>query len=697
MAHTDATSWAPWKVLLHWSPFHIDALGLVTLLGAEEVNAAVGRLVSSAYLEYLPLLGAYVIAGNRFTDKAAGFNLYNISQGIHTTDLAAWLTRWMLSQKFETTRNFVVWTVTPPISRKNEITISVVISVALNGFLVAGTILSKDWYGFANAIAMIVSIIIRAYVIGQQRIAFDAMVDKVVNTTKPKGDTYEAKRFTYEQWEQERKDKKKSNVRSRVKTSASQEAQSGGSTSSTPSSGQKQTIQNVQPMTRPTRPNPKDYDKETDIWTGTPTKVLIIQSDSKAVTFWMPNELLFAPSVFIQGPVILNPKTYFAMRSIGWLAFAVHIVAIGMADLASQMYTVALMVLPTILLISKVGCDDSEWLTNFEGWVRDKLYGQNIKSKQQEDVEKGVNSTKFRKVRHCWIGSRLRAEIYEWPESYEFHEVGEGNDKKWVSGRKKGQERSTKRQDLYAWLALTTDEEESMDKWDLFPHIRQGTTSWWKMYKLKKATLKGNKRDSMGPQDPLDTPPPPSQQQQRPPPQTQPGKPPATNTTNTAATAAAAQSSPHENRPRSFQMPGRTATFHFIDATAGPQTSRQTKAERRQSSSVTMGSSAFPAISDHDQIQADEGEQVHTDDAETQTLGDPAAKTGNSDDNPAAEGLPPITTQLLSTPRPEHDAPASTSTAASASPHVLPSSGSLTQSPITTTTTTDSPHNEKRA
>ncbi|KIW83949.1 hypothetical protein Z517_03195 [Fonsecaea pedrosoi CBS 271.37] len=699
MAHTDTTSWAPWKVLLHWSPFHIDALGLVTLLGAEEVNAAVGRLVSSAYLEYLPLLGAYVIAGNRFTEKAAGFNLYNISQGIHTTDLAAWLTRWMLSQQFETTRNFVVWTVTPPISRKNEITFSVVISVALNGFLVAGTILSKDWYGFANAIAMIVSIIIRAYVIGQQRIAFDAMVDKVINTTKPEGNTYEAKRYAWELSKQERKHEKKSNVRSRVTASASQEAQSSGSNSSTPSSGPKQSTQNVQSMNRPTRPNPKDYDKKTEVWNGTPTKVLIIQSDSKAVTFWMPNELLFAPSVFIEGPVILNPKTYFAVRSIGWLAFAVHIVAIGMADLASQMYTVALMVLPTILLIAKVGCDDSEWFTNFEAWVRGKLHGQNVKSKRQEDAEKGAKPTEFRKVRQCWVGSRLRAEIYEWPESYEFHEEGKDKDKKWVSGRKEGQERSKKRQDLYAWLALTTDEEESMDKWDLFPHIRKGNTSWWQTYKLKKATLKGDKRDSMGPQDPLDTSPPPSQQQRRPPPQTQPGKPPATNTTNTAA--AAPHSSPPENRPRSFQMPGRTATFHFIDATAGPQTSRQTKAERRQSSSVTMGSSAFPAISDHDQIEADEGEQVHTDDAETQTLGDPTAEPGISDDNTAAEGLPPITTQLPSTPRPDHDAAAGTSTAASASPHVLPSSGSLTQSPITTTTaaaTTDSPqHNEKRA
>ena len=85
--------WAPWKGLLTWAPFQIDALGLITLLGAEEVNASVGRLVRSTWLEYLPLLGAYVIANESFREKKPGYHIYNISQGIHTTDLAPWLSR----------------------------------------------------------------------------------------------------------------------------------------------------------------------------------------------------------------------------------------------------------------------------------------------------------------------------------------------------------------------------------------------------------------------------------------------------------------------------------------------------------------------------------------------------------------------------------------------------------------------------
>ncbi|OQV09369.1 hypothetical protein CLAIMM_13499 [Cladophialophora immunda] len=638
MAHT---SWAPWKVLLKWAPFHIDALGLVTLLGAEEVNAAVGRLVSSAYLEYLPLLGAYVIAGNRFTEKAAGFNLYNISQGIHTTDLAAWLTRWMLSQEFANTCNFVEWTVTAPKSRKNEISVSLIISFVLNGFLVAGTILSKDWYGFANAMAMIVSIIVRAYIIGQQRIAFDSMIDKAVNKSKS------AKGANNKGPSTQDEDDKKPDVRNRTTASAPHGARSVGSDSSSATNRQKQAISNASP----TRPKPEDSDK--DVWTGTTTKVLIIQSDSKAVTFWMPNELLV--EVFIRGPEIQNPKTYLLMRSIGWLAFAVHIVAIGMADLASQMYTVVLMVLPTLLLIAKVGCDDSEWLSNFEVWVRRKLRGEDRKPDQ--DAEKSEKPREFRTLRQCWIGSRLKAEICEWPESYEFHQVGEGDDKKWVSGeRTEGQERSKKRQDLYAWLGLTTDEEESMDKWDLFPHIRKGDNEWWQTYKLKKGELK-DKRASKGPQQPPDTTPLPP-----------PGQHPAAGPTTPQG--------PADQQPRMLQAAGRTRTQHFIGAPASEQASRQTKSEPRQGTLVTISSSAFPAISDHDQIKADEG-GAKTDDAETQTL----------DDSDAPTGLPPDNAPPPSTAPPGHDATVVTSL------NVLTSSEALTQSPTTDVPPHDQKHN----
>lgn len=605
--------WAPWHDLLNWSPFKIDALGLVTLLGAEEIDAAVGRLVSSAYLEYLPLLGAYVIAGDRFTDKAAGWNLYNISQGIHTTDLAAWLTRWMLSQEFTTTRNFVVWKVTPPRTRKFEIFLSILIGFVFNGFLIAGTILSADWYGFANALAMVISIIVRVYVIGQQRLAVDKMIDKgVSNFGPPKGDSYEARRYDYKHWKQEHK---KGGLRNRkAKTHGTPvENHSGRTDSSTPSTIQKQGDPQVED-TPPPRPNAKEYLAKNDFWTGKEIKVLIIQSDSKAVTFQMPNQLLIPPSLFIEGPQILNPKTYFAMRSIGWFAFAVHIVAIGMATLATQLYTVALIVLPTLLLINKTGCDDSEWLATFNSWKTSIFHGKSEdgKTKKPQTGNESTKASEFRFVRSCWIGTRLKAEIFEWPESYEFHKHGEGANESWTSGPPNGsQERSKKRQDLYAWLALTRDEEESMDKWDLFPHIRNSNFSWWETYKLKKHALTG-KRVAMGPQDPI------------------------------GDNKNAGAERPQDQHVTPFLKEGRTDTLNFVQP-AGPSEPLAQKPEPRQGSGGPGSSSAFPALSAHGQGEGQEGSKAEATHVEALEGTEPASTGSNTVKNP-----PRVNTQTSS-------------------------------------------------
>ena len=60
---------SPLRGLEKWQPFRIDALGLVTLLGSEEVNRSIGTLQRRRFTEWLPLLAAFVIAGDRFTDE----------------------------------------------------------------------------------------------------------------------------------------------------------------------------------------------------------------------------------------------------------------------------------------------------------------------------------------------------------------------------------------------------------------------------------------------------------------------------------------------------------------------------------------------------------------------------------------------------------------------------------------------------
>lgn len=390
----------PWTILRDWSPFQIDALGLVTLLGAEEVSAAVGRLVPSKYLEYFPLLGAFVIAGDRFKEKNTSFNIYNITQGVHTTDMACWLTRWMLAQDFEKNRSIVHFEVADkPRSVWKDQLLAGSISFVFTGFLLVMTILSEDWYGIANVIAMVISIIVRSYILGANRRA----IDEAINAAE----------------------------------------------------------------TNPSFRNAKG-DK----------KCMVVMSDSKAVTLEIPGHLII--DVFIDNPKPNPEWIYHIVRYVGWAAFAIHVLSIGQSKLANQLYTIVLMLLPTILMCWKLGCDDSKWK---EEWRRlvDSSY------------DKPTNYT-------CWFGTRLKAHVFQWPLEYEFvtnPKFGVGlqhnnpnlehnpSRNKWYRLQdKKGRDR-VRRQDLYAWLNLTEDELESMGKWDLFPHERGHNQQWWNDYKVK--------------------------------------------------------------------------------------------------------------------------------------------------------------------------------------------------------------------
>ncbi|KAH6880013.1 hypothetical protein B0T10DRAFT_495667 [Thelonectria olida] len=168
----------PWKEslsrLTSWAQnnnLQFDALGLVTFLGAEEVNASVGRLVQSSWVEFLPLLGAFVIAGDRFTGKQPGYKMYNITASMMTTELAGWFSRWMKAQDFEQTRSIVTWTMHQRPTRVTQFWIpSLTVGLALNGTLTVLTILSGDWFGLTSVVSMVVSVIVR-YILVQQNCA----------------------------------------------------------------------------------------------------------------------------------------------------------------------------------------------------------------------------------------------------------------------------------------------------------------------------------------------------------------------------------------------------------------------------------------------------------------------------------------------------------------------------------------------
>jgi hypothetical protein len=151
-----------------WKPFQIDALGLVTLLGADEVNQSVGTLQHRRFTEYLPLLAAFVIAGDRFVAEQPGFVLYNLTDGITSTELKGWFTRWLMSQPVNNATTVLEWQ-----ELDEEWSLESAIAPALSCVLVIPllviTVLVGDWYGVGNAAAIIISIVTRVYLLSKRR------------------------------------------------------------------------------------------------------------------------------------------------------------------------------------------------------------------------------------------------------------------------------------------------------------------------------------------------------------------------------------------------------------------------------------------------------------------------------------------------------------------------------------------------
>ncbi|KAI9644818.1 hypothetical protein NHQ30_006845 [Ciborinia camelliae] len=163
-----------------WAPFRIDALGLVTLIGAKEVSKSIGRLVTSRFTKFLPVLGAYLIAGNQFTTMSSGYTIYNVSDSITTTCVSGWLTRWLNAQDLNTMSLSVFeWTYLQ--SKRNRPWRNVlagIIGLFTMGGLLVIAILSRDGFGIANATAMAISVLVRWYMVRENMEGLDQAVLK---------------------------------------------------------------------------------------------------------------------------------------------------------------------------------------------------------------------------------------------------------------------------------------------------------------------------------------------------------------------------------------------------------------------------------------------------------------------------------------------------------------------------------------
>ncbi|KAK4548571.1 hypothetical protein LTR36_009481 [Oleoguttula mirabilis] len=181
----------PLHEVKNWQPFKIDALGLVTLLGAEEVNQSIGTLQRRRYTEYLPLLAAFLVAGDRFTAEQAGYSLYNLTDGIHTTELKGWFTRWLSTQKLENSSTSIfTWEITEDASGGPWNLAALALSVVTVMPLLVFTILIGDWFGVGNSIAIIASIMVRVSLLSQRRQAVE-----IAATHGPKEDQKDIKKL----------------------------------------------------------------------------------------------------------------------------------------------------------------------------------------------------------------------------------------------------------------------------------------------------------------------------------------------------------------------------------------------------------------------------------------------------------------------------------------------------------------------
>ncbi|KAJ6102899.1 hypothetical protein N7486_005326 [Penicillium sp. IBT 16267x] len=439
----------PWrKSLQAWANgtgLHIDALGLVTLIGADEMDRSIGRLMPSVYFDYLPLLGAFIVAGDQFRDRKLGYTLYNISAGIVTTELSGWFTRWLRAQEFHKIRSKVTWEVVdrPPQRMKFSIGLFL-ISLPLHGMLLALTVLAADWWGFTNVLAMIISVVVRCAQVAENQAGISENIRRAEEEAKNNLAKYKSAMELVERRRME------------------------------PGCGD---------IKVPSRP--KDFDI---------VKLIVVTEESKVLTLLAP-AFLVKPA-FTATPHIPDPKFYMICRMVGWIAFAVHAISIGMAALYTQICSCAVILSATVLTAYKVGSEDSQLLSD----LRRKWHHADHEEEEWS----------------CWVTSKLKATVSSYPAEYTQWEPVRKEEKalepqeikthvswrpwSWATTtdlehsapKRKSHPVQERRQDLFAWLDLTPEEDERMVLWHMIPHSQE----WKDVYLEKKETHRQRTRAS---------------------------------------------------------------------------------------------------------------------------------------------------------------------------------------------------------
>ncbi|KAF6228974.1 hypothetical protein HO133_007087 [Letharia lupina] len=169
------------KQVKNWAPFKIDALGLVTLLGAGPVDQAVGRLSRNRFVDHLPFLALNVVAGDDINQAQPGYAVYNFSDAVVTSQLAPWFTRWLAAQDVTQCSSFLhlAYDAKGASFSRWDNALSIIVSsvVLVSMVLLAG--LTEDWWAFVNAVSLIISVMCRRCILHELVHSIDTAVGTV--------------------------------------------------------------------------------------------------------------------------------------------------------------------------------------------------------------------------------------------------------------------------------------------------------------------------------------------------------------------------------------------------------------------------------------------------------------------------------------------------------------------------------------
>jgi hypothetical protein len=314
------------QTLIQWSPIRIDALGIITIFGAHEMDPAIGRLTGSWVTDWLPVLAPHVVAGNQIVPSRPGFTLYNLTDGVVATDVSSWFTRWLITEPITYTASVIKLRVDgdraprfPAYLRASALSIGIIWLATL---VVLATAQMDPW-GVVNGFAMAASVGIRQGMICLLRRSVDTEARKAAE----------------------------------------------------------------QP--------------------GDSVKIFLTLPNGNAVT-------VYGPRMAVVGCLLTNPKPpaniYLGLRILGWTAFGVHVIAIGMSTLVNQLLAVALLLFSTLLKAYRVGdissIIGSRLVIDFEAgnphWNRRPAYIQLRMTEQEENSMVSWNLLPQRSNRYWW-------------------------------------------------------------------------------------------------------------------------------------------------------------------------------------------------------------------------------------------------------------------------------------------------------